>query len=90
MSLLVVVKAFIIRRRARLAFCPRLRAQGIIRNLFLAFAIGRRPTLPLFLLLLNYHHMIEVFLNAILSFFGHPMQLSHDLLHVIHMKVHNE
>jgi hypothetical protein len=90
MSLLVVVEAFLIRRRASLAFCLRLRARGLIRNLFLVFALGRRPTLSLFLLLLNHRHMIGVLLNAILSCFQHPMQLSHDLLYAIHMKVHNE
>jgi hypothetical protein len=34
--------------------------------------------------------MTGVLFNAILSCFKHPMQLSHGLLHVIHMKVHNE
>jgi hypothetical protein len=90
MSLLVVVEAFLIKRRARLAFCLRLRAGGLIRNLFLAFALGRRSMIPLFILLLNHHHMIGVLLNAILSYFEHPMQLSHSLLHAIRMKVHNE
>jgi hypothetical protein len=90
MSLLVVVETFLIRRRARLSFCLRLRAQGLIGNLFLAFVLGRRPTLPLFLLLLNHHHMIEGFLNAILGCFKHLMHLSHGLHHTIHMKVHNE
>jgi hypothetical protein len=34
--------------------------------------------------------MIGVFLNAILTCFKHPMQLSYGLLHTIHMKVYNE
>jgi hypothetical protein len=34
--------------------------------------------------------MIGCFLNAILSCFKYPMQLNHDLLDTIHMKVHNE
>jgi hypothetical protein len=34
--------------------------------------------------------MIGVLLNAILDCFKHPLQLSHDLLHDIHMKVYNE
>jgi hypothetical protein len=89
-SLFVVVEAFLIRRRARLAFCLRLRARGLIGNLFLDFALGRHPMIPLFLLLLNHHHIIGVLLNAILGCFEHPMQLSHGLLHYIHMKVHNE
>jgi hypothetical protein len=46
--------------------------------------------ISLFLLLLNHHHMIGIFLNAILGCFKHSMQLNHGLLHVIHMKVHNE
>jgi hypothetical protein len=46
--------------------------------------------LPLFLFLLNHHHMIVVLLNAIISCLKHPMQLSHDFLYAIHMKVHNE
>jgi hypothetical protein len=86
----VAVEAFVIRRSARHAFCFRLRARGLIKNPFLAFALKRHPTLPLFLLLLNHHHMIGVFLNAILVYFKHPMQLGHGLLYVIHMKVHNE
>jgi hypothetical protein len=45
--------------------------------------------LPLFLLLLNHHHMIGVF-NAIIDCFKHPMQLNHGLLHAIHMKVYYE
>jgi hypothetical protein len=81
MSLLMTVEAFLIRRRAGLAFCLRLRARWLIENIFLAFALGRRPTLPLFLLLLNHHHMIGVLLNAILDYFEHPIQLSHNLLH---------
>jgi hypothetical protein len=51
MSLLMAVEAFLIRRRARLAFYLRLRAQGLIGNLFLAFALARHRMLPLFLLL---------------------------------------
>jgi hypothetical protein len=99
MSLLMAVEALLIRRRARLAFCLRLRARGLIGILFLALTLGRHPTLPLFLLLKashathsdsRLHHMIRIFLNAILSCFKHPMQLSHDLLHVIHWDVHNE
>jgi hypothetical protein len=90
MSLLMIVEAFLIRRRVRLAFCLRLRARWLIRNLFLAFALGRCLALSLFLLLLNHHHMIGVLLNAILECFKHSMQLGHGLLHVIHMKVHNE
>jgi uncharacterized membrane protein len=65
MSLLVIVEAFLIRRRARLAFCLMLRARGLIRNLFLAFAPGRRSTLLLFLFFLNNHHMIGVLFNVI-------------------------
>jgi hypothetical protein len=61
MSLFVATEAFLIWRRARLAFCLRLRARGLIKNLFLAFGLERRPTLPLLLLLLNHHHMIGVF-----------------------------
>jgi hypothetical protein len=90
MSLLVAVETFLIKRRARIAFCFRLRVRGLIRNIFLAIALGRRPRLPFFLLLLNHHHMIGVFLNIILDCFTHPMQLSHNFLHAIHMKVHNE
>jgi hypothetical protein len=90
MSLLVVVEAFLIRRRDRHAFCLRLRARGFIGNLFLAFATMRCPTLHLFLLLLNHLHMIENFLNAILGCFKHPMHLSHNFLHAIHIKVYNE
>jgi hypothetical protein len=84
------MEAFLIRRRTSLAICLRIRALGLIRNIFLPFALGRHPTLPLFLLLLNHHHMIGVFLNAILSYFKCVMSLSHDLLRVIHMKIHNE
>jgi hypothetical protein len=86
----VAVEVFLIRRMDRLTFCLRLRARGLIKNLFFAFALGRHSTLSLFLLLLNHHHMIGVLLNAIPVCFEHPMQLSHILLHVIHMKVHNE
>jgi hypothetical protein len=78
MSLLMVVEAFLIRRRTRLVFYLRLRARGLIKNIFLAFTLGRCPMLPLFLLLLNHHHMIGVLVNAILGCFKHPMQLSHD------------
>jgi hypothetical protein len=73
-----------------LPFCLRLRARGLIGNLFLAFVLARRPTLPLYLFLLNHHQMIVVLLNAILGCFKHSMQLSHGLLYAIHMKVHNE
>jgi hypothetical protein len=90
MSFLMAVEAFLIKRRVRLVFYLRLRARGLIGNLFLAFALGRCPTLPIFLLLLNHHHMVGVLLNAILSYFEHSMQLSHGLLYAIHMKVHNE
>jgi hypothetical protein len=69
MSLLVVVEAFLIRRMAKHALCIRLRVQGLIENLFLAFVLRRRPTLPLFVLLLNHHHMIEVFLMLSSAFF---------------------
>jgi hypothetical protein len=68
MSLLVAVEAFLITRRARLAFCLRLRARGLIKNLSLAFALGRCPTLPLFLLLLNHHHMIGIPCNSVTVF----------------------
>jgi hypothetical protein len=34
--------------------------------------------------------MIGVLLNAILDCFKQLMELGHDLLHAIHMKVHNE
>jgi hypothetical protein len=84
------METFLIGTRTRLAFCHRLRARGLIRNFFLAFALGRHPTLPLFLLLLNHHHMIGFFLNAVLACFKRPMQLNHGLLHAIHMNVHNE
>jgi hypothetical protein len=94
MSLLMVVEAFLIRRRARLAFCLRLRARGLIGILFLAFTLLSNTTLPLFLLLLKashathsnsqLHHMIGIFLYAIHGCFKHPKQLSHSLLHVIH------
>jgi hypothetical protein len=39
MALFMAVEAFIIRRRARLAFCLRLGALGLIRNLVLAFSL---------------------------------------------------
>jgi hypothetical protein len=86
----VVVEAFLIKRWARLSFCLKLRARGLIENLLLSFALGRRPMFPVFLLLLNHHNMIGVLFNAILSYFNHPMKLSHGLLHAIHMKVYNE
>jgi hypothetical protein len=69
----MAVESFLINRRVKHAFWLRLRARGLIGNIFLAFALGRRLMLPLFLLLLNHHHMIEVLLNAILSYFEHLM-----------------
>jgi hypothetical protein len=67
-----------------LPFVLGLELEGSLETFFLAFALGRRP------MLLNHHYMIGVLLHAILGCFKHPMQLSHDLLHAIHMKVHNE
>jgi hypothetical protein len=76
MSLLVTVEAFLIRRRVRLALYLRLRAQGFIENLFLVFALWRCQTLPLFLFLFNHHHIIGIFLNAILNYFKHSYESS--------------
>jgi hypothetical protein len=73
-----------------LPFVLGLELDGSSETFFLAFALGRRPTPPLFLLFLNHHHMIGVLLNDMLSYFKHPLQLSHDLLHAIHTEVHNK
>jgi hypothetical protein len=70
MSLLMAVEAFLIRRRARLAFYLRLRAQGLIGNLFLVFALARHRMLPLFLLLWAINKWLGFFLmlsSAVLS-----------------------
>jgi hypothetical protein len=60
MPLGMALEAFIIRSRARFDLWLLLRAWGLIRNLSFSFAFRRRPTLSLFVLLLNHHHMSGV------------------------------
>jgi hypothetical protein len=38
----------------------------------LSFSLGRHPTLPLLVLLLNHHHMSRIFLNAFSVVFSIP------------------
>jgi hypothetical protein len=72
MSLGMAMEAFIIRSRARFDLWLLLGARGLIRNLSFSFSFRRCPRLPLFVLLLNHHHMSGVFLMLSSAVFSIP------------------
>jgi hypothetical protein len=79
-----IMEAFVFWRRARLGLCIWL------LDLIFSLALALHKVFLLIDILVNHDHMIRILFNALLSCLKHPMQLSHSLLHAIHVKVPNE
>ena len=70
------MEAFVLRRWARFGLYIWLWLCDLIFSPAFAFVLTLHKAFPLSTILLNHHHKIWAFLNALIDRFKHPMQLS--------------